>query len=125
LRNAAEKDSVENFLNALRSALYAQYEGDMKITKDVVEYVAHLARLELEPSEIELYTVQLDRILQYMDALNSLDTENVKPTSHAVPLDCVLRGDEVRPSFERSASVQNAPEKKGTFFKVPPVIEVE
>jgi aspartyl-tRNA(Asn)/glutamyl-tRNA(Gln) amidotransferase subunit C len=97
----------------------------MKITKDVVEYVAHLARLDLEPGEIELYTLQLDRILQYMDALNTLDTENVEPTSHAVPLNCVLRGDEVRPSFETGASVQNAPEKKGSFFKVPPVIEVD
>jgi aspartyl-tRNA(Asn)/glutamyl-tRNA(Gln) amidotransferase subunit C len=97
----------------------------MKITKGVVEYVAHLGRLELEPHEAELYATQIDRILQYMDALNTLETGDVEPTSNAVPLDCVLREDVVRPSFSTEESVKNGPERKGSFFKVPPVIEVE
>ena len=97
----------------------------MKITTEVVEYVAHLARLELEPQEVHLYTTQLDRILEYMDALNRLDTEGIEPMSHAVPILCVLRGDEVRDSLLDDASLQNAPERKGNFFKVPPIIEVE
>jgi aspartyl-tRNA(Asn)/glutamyl-tRNA(Gln) amidotransferase subunit C len=97
----------------------------MKITKAVVEYVAHLGRLELEPREIDLYTNQLDRILQYMDTLNKLDTEGIEPTSHAIPVECVLRGDIVRDSFEIDESLQNAPDRKGSFFKVPPIIEVE
>ena len=97
----------------------------MKITKDDVEYVAHLGRLELDPEEIELYTSQIDRILHYIDALNTLDTQNIDPTSHAVPIDCVMREDMAKPSFTVDASTQNAPQKKGSFFKVPPVIEVE
>lgn len=97
----------------------------MKITPEVVEYVAHLARLELEPQEVDLYTTQLDRILEYMDALNGLNTEGIEPTSHAVPIVCVLREDEVRDSLAGGASLQNAPERKGNFFKVPPIIEVE
>ncbi|OPY74517.1 MAG: Glutamyl-tRNA(Gln) amidotransferase subunit C [Syntrophorhabdus sp. PtaU1.Bin050] len=97
----------------------------MKITKDVVEYVAHLGRLELEPDEVELYTMQLGRILDYVDALNKLDTEGIEPTSHAVPLDSVMREDEVRDSIGVDGSLQNAPERKETFFKVPPIIEVE
>lgn len=97
----------------------------MKITKDVIEYVAHLGRLDLEPQEVELYTGQIDSILQYMDKLNSLDTTGIEPTSHAVPIDCVMRNDESRDSFLVDESLQNAPERKGSFFKVPPVIEVE
>jgi len=97
----------------------------MKITKDVVEYVAHLGRLDLEPHEIDLYTDQLDRILQYMDKLNTLNTEGIEPTSHAIPVECLLREDLVKESFKIESSMQNAPERKGNFFKVPPIIEVE
>ena len=97
----------------------------MKITKETIEYVAHLGRLELEPQEIELYTQQIDNILQYMDALNSLNTDGIEPTSHAVPVDCVLRKDGVKNSFAVDDSLKNAPERIGSFFKVPPIIEVE
>ncbi|HEY3277333.1 MAG TPA: Asp-tRNA(Asn)/Glu-tRNA(Gln) amidotransferase subunit GatC [Syntrophorhabdaceae bacterium] len=97
----------------------------MKINKDVVEYVAHLGRLELEPHEAELYTSQLDRILEHMDTLNALDTEGIEPTSHAVPVSCVLREDISRESLSVEGSVSNAPDRKGSFFKVPPVIEVD
>lgn len=97
----------------------------MKITTEVVEHVAYLARLELEPREVDLYTTQLDRILDYMDALNRLDTAGIEPTSHAVPVVCVLREDEVRDSLAEGSSLQNAPERKGNFFKVPPIMEVE
>ncbi len=97
----------------------------MKINKNVVEYVAHLGRLELEPHEIELYTSQLDRILQHMDTLNALNTDGIEPTSHAVPVTCVLREDAGRESLSVEGSVRNAPDRKGNFFKVPPVIEVD
>lgn len=97
----------------------------MKIDKDVVEYVAHLGRLALEPHEIELYTAQLNSILEYMDALNALDTEGVEPTSHAIPVTCVLRDDLVKNSFSVEDSTMNSPEKIGSSFKVPPIIEVE
>jgi len=97
----------------------------MKITKDVVEHVAHLGRLELDPDEIELYTVQVDSILEYMDQLNSLDTKGIEPMSHPMPVLCVLRDDVAKDSFSVDASTQNAPEKKGSFFKVPPIIEID
>ncbi len=97
----------------------------MKITKDVVEYVAHLARLELDLGEIELYTAQLDGILEYMDTLNRLDTKGIEPMSHPMPVVCVLRDDLSKDSFTVDASTQNAPDKRGSFFKVPPIIEVD
>ncbi|HOV90621.1 MAG TPA: Asp-tRNA(Asn)/Glu-tRNA(Gln) amidotransferase subunit GatC [Syntrophorhabdaceae bacterium] len=97
----------------------------MKITAETVEYVAHLARLELDRDEINEYTNQLNSILEYMDTLNSLDTSNIEPTSHSIPLNCVMRDDMVKSSFTTDASTQNAPEKIGSFFRVPPIIEVE
>ena len=60
-----------------------------------------------------------------MDTLNSLNTEGIDPTSHAVPVTCVLREDAGRKSLSIEESVMNAPERKDNFFKVPPVIEVE
>lgn len=97
----------------------------MKITKETIEYVAHLGRLELEPQEIALYTQQIDSILQHMDTLNAVNTDNVEPTSHAVPVECVLREDTVKDSLAVDDSLRNAPERTASFFKVPPIIEVE
>jgi aspartyl-tRNA(Asn)/glutamyl-tRNA(Gln) amidotransferase subunit C len=97
----------------------------MKITKDTIEYVAHLARLELGPQEIELYTQQIDNILEHMDALNSVNTDGIEPTSHSVPVECVLREDAAKDSFSVDNSLKNAPDRTGSFFKVPPIIEVE
>ena len=97
----------------------------MKIDRKVVEHVAHLARLRLQPDEVELYTGQLDRILAYMDKLNSLDTTGIEPTSHVIPLVNVFREDVVDHNLEVEESVGNAPERKGSSFKVPPIIEVD
>jgi aspartyl-tRNA(Asn)/glutamyl-tRNA(Gln) amidotransferase subunit C len=97
----------------------------MKIDNKVVEHVAHLARLQLQAHELELYTQQLDRILAYMDKLNSLDTTGIEPTSHVIPLVNVFREDVVDHNFEVEESVGNAPERKGSSFKVPPIIEVD
>jgi aspartyl-tRNA(Asn)/glutamyl-tRNA(Gln) amidotransferase subunit C len=97
----------------------------MKIDRKVVEYVAHLARLHFEEDEIDVYTGQLDRILAYMDQLNTLDTKGIEPTTHVIPLTNVFRQDEVNFNFTVEESVGNAPERKGSSFKVPPVIEVD
>jgi len=97
----------------------------MKITGKVVEYVAHLARLELGSEEIDLYTQQLDRILAYMDQLNSLDTTGIEPTTHAIPLVNVFREDTVQHTFQAEEAVGNAPARVGPFFKVPPIIETD
>jgi len=97
----------------------------MTVTKDVIEYVAHLGRLELDPHEVDEYTRQLDSILEYMDKLNALDTTGVEPMTHAIPNVNVFREDAVAESFSVDQSVGNAPLRTGSFFKVPPIIEVE
>ena len=94
----------------------------MKITREDVEHVALLARLALTEQEIQDYTEQLDSILEYAAMLDRLDTEDVEPTAHAVPLHNVLREDEVRPSIAQEKALKNAPEAEDGFFKVPKIV---
>jgi aspartyl-tRNA(Asn)/glutamyl-tRNA(Gln) amidotransferase subunit C len=95
----------------------------VKITKKEVEYVARLARLSLNEQEKEKMTAQLDSILQYVDTLNKLDTKNIEPTSHVLPLNNVWREDVIRPSTPRDEILANAPDQAEGFYKVKKVIE--
>ncbi len=95
----------------------------MKIDRREVEYVAHLARLELMPDEAERFTEELDQILVYFEKLAELDTGEIEPTRHAIPAVNVFREDETRPSYDSETALENAPDKEGPFFKVPKIIE--
>jgi len=97
--------------------------GTMKMTTADVEYVARLARLELTPGEKELFAGQMGAILGYVEKLKGLDTDGIVPTSHAVPMENAFREDSVRPSIGVEKALANAPEREGTFFAVPKVIE--
>ena len=93
------------------------------ITREDVEHVAELARLELTSAETEQLIAQLNNILTYFEKLKELDTSDVDPTSHVIPMSNVLRDDEVRPSLDRTMVLQNAPKASHFFFNVPRVIE--
>lgn len=93
------------------------------ITRQDVEHVAELARLDLTSEEQEKFISQLNDILTYIHKLNELDTADVEPTSHVIPMSNVVRDDEVRPSLDRALVLQNAPETSHFFFKVPRIIE--
>jgi len=93
-----------------------------KISKKDVEYVAKLARLKLSEIEKKAHAEQLNKILGYMDKLNQLDTTHIKPTSHVVEMQNVFREDAVNPSIPIDNALQNAPDKKDNFFRVPKVI---
>ena len=95
----------------------------MKITVADVEHVARLARLELSPVEKELFAGQMDAILGYVEKLNGLNTEGIVPTSHAVPMENAFREDTVRTSIGLEKALANAPDRAGSFFAVPKVIE--
>ncbi len=95
----------------------------MKITKDEVTHVAHLARLEFTEAEAEKFTSQLNNILMYMDMLNRVDTTGVAPMTHAIAQQNAFREDIVKPSFSRDNTLANAPDARGDFFRVPKVIE--
>ncbi len=95
----------------------------MEIKDDIVRYVARLARIKLDKSEVALFARQLDEILGYIDKLKKLDIKEIPPTSHVLPLKNVFRKDEVRPSIQKETALKNAPQRKGDFFVVPKIIE--
>ncbi|MHB1652693.1 MAG: Asp-tRNA(Asn)/Glu-tRNA(Gln) amidotransferase subunit GatC [Desulfitobacteriaceae bacterium] len=94
----------------------------MKISRQEVEHVALLARLELTEQEMEMYTEQLNSILEYAAILEKLDTRDVQPTAHAVPIHNVLREDEVRESMGQEKALVNAPDSENGFFRVPKIV---
>jgi len=94
----------------------------MSVTRKDVEYIAQLARLRFKDEELENFTSQLNEILNYVDKLNELDTENVEPLSHPVEEFNKFRDDELKPSIEREEALKNAPDRTDEFFKVPKVL---
>ncbi len=96
-----------------------------KISKEEVEYVAKLARLHLTDEEKEIFSRQLDDILKFMDKLNEIETREVKPLAHILPLKNIWREDKKEKSLPREKLLANAPQtdKNKKFFKVPKIIE--
>jgi aspartyl-tRNA(Asn)/glutamyl-tRNA(Gln) amidotransferase subunit C len=94
----------------------------MKISKEEVEHVALLARLELTEAEKDTYTEQLNSILEYAELLNKLDTTGIPPTAHPLPIKNVFREDVVKPSLDREAVLANASDAENGFFKVPKIV---
>jgi len=95
----------------------------VKISAKEVEYVAHLARLAITEEEKEKFTAQLNDILLYIDQLNELNTDGVEPTSHAISVTNAFREDKILDSIGTQASLANAPDARGDFFRVPKVID--
>ncbi len=95
----------------------------MEITREQVEHVAKLARLAVSEEEKVLFGRQLSSILTYVETLNRVDTAQVEPTSHVIPMQNVLREDEVKASLPREAALLNAPDHDEGCFRVPKIIE--
>lgn len=93
------------------------------INRQEVEYVAHLARLEIDDAQKDKFTSQLNDILGYIDKLNELDTQGVEPMSHAMAVTNAFREDKIADSLGTEKSLANAPDARGEFFRVPKVIE--
>ncbi len=94
-----------------------------KLTREQVEHVAHLAQLDLSEDEIEKYREQLGNLLAYMEKLNELDTEQVEPTSHVLPLKNVFREDEINHPLPQVDFLPLAPKAEQRYYKVPKIIE--
>ena len=88
-----------------------------------IKYVANLARIALTPEEEARLGSQLGDILGYVKNLEELDVSDVEPMAPAVPLDNVLRADEVQPSITNEEALANAPKKANGLFVVPKIVE--
>ena len=95
----------------------------MRIDKDLVEKIAHLARLQFNDTEKVKIEADLNRILDFMETLNEVDTSKVEPLIYMNDEVNVLRKDEVIQSITHEEGLANAPKKDTDYFRVPKVIE--
>ncbi len=96
-----------------------------RITRADVEHVARLARLDLRPDEIELFTAQLADVLEHAADIEALDVGDIPATAHPLPMVNVFRADEVLPSIDRDELLAQAPAAEAGQFRVPPVLGEE
>ena len=95
----------------------------MKITKEEVLHVANLARLDIDERNIDALAGQIGKILEYVDMLSRVNTDGVKPTTHAIFLTNAFREDSETVHMDREKALANAPDKQDGNFVVPRVIE--
>ncbi|MDQ3815393.1 MAG: Asp-tRNA(Asn)/Glu-tRNA(Gln) amidotransferase subunit GatC [Armatimonadota bacterium] len=81
--------------------------------------------MELSAAERERAAAELSQILDYFEKLRELNTDDVEPTDHVLPVVNVLRADAARPGLSTEAALQNAPEHAANMFQVPRVVEAE
>jgi aspartyl-tRNA(Asn)/glutamyl-tRNA(Gln) amidotransferase subunit C len=92
-----------------------------RISKDDVKHVAKLAELEFSEKDIEKITSQLDRILEHVANISSVNTEGVMPTSHILDIKNVFRDDVAEQSVTQESALKNAPDEESCGFKVPKI----
>ena len=95
----------------------------MKLSREMVQHIALLARLGLSEEELEKLSEQLSNILENFETLQQVDTTNVQPTAHSIALENVLRDDETLPSLPAEEVLANAPSQEEGHFKVRAVLE--
>jgi aspartyl-tRNA(Asn)/glutamyl-tRNA(Gln) amidotransferase subunit C len=94
-----------------------------KINEAQVRKVAKLSRLELTETEIEEFTGQLSAILDYVEKMNELDTTDIEPLAHCLPISNAFREDRIQESLGTEKTLANAPQTDGEFFKVPKILD--
>ena len=94
----------------------------MGLTREEVQKVSLLARLQLSDDELTWMTSQLGKIIDYVDQLNELDTTDVEPMAHAAELANVFADDQIRPSLDRDDVLANAPKRDDECYRVPAVL---
>ena len=93
-----------------------------KITKDEVKKVAHLARLELNEDEINNHAEQLEKILEYIEQLERIDTNNVPSTTRAIEVINVLRKDNIKNTDCSEELLELGPSREDKYFRVPKIL---
>ena len=94
-----------------------------KIDSEQVRKTAKLARLDLTDAEVEQFSGQLSAIMEYVEKMNQLDTDNVEPLAHCLPISNVFRADDIKESLGTEKTLANAPQTDKDFFKVPKILD--
>jgi aspartyl-tRNA(Asn)/glutamyl-tRNA(Gln) amidotransferase subunit C len=95
----------------------------MPLTREEVLHVARLARVGLTDEDVTKFQQQLSQILDHFDVLRRIDTEGVPPTTHTLPLQSVMSGDEPRDSLSQEELLTNAPLDQDGYLRVRAVLE--
>jgi len=95
----------------------------MKLSYEQVRHIAWLARLGLSEEEVEKFSLQLSNILESVEILQQVDTANVPPATHTVPLQNIFRKDNVAESYSQAEILSNAPKQAENCFKVQAILE--
>lgn len=99
-----------------------EMRNKMKITKETIDYVANLVKLSLTEKEKVQFTKDLNSILNYMDTMNEINTDNIKPLTHVLPLKNRFRHDIDDNSNDRAQLLSNAPSQINGSFQVPKTV---
>jgi len=95
----------------------------MKLSYEQVTHIGWLARLGLSEEEVEKFSLQLSKILENFEILKEVDTADVPPATHTIPLQNVIRKDDVADSYPQAEILLNAPKQEGDCFKVQAILE--
>jgi len=95
----------------------------MRLSYEQVRHIAWLARLGLSEEEVEKFSLQLSNILENVEILQQVDTANVPPATHTIPLQNIFRKDDVAESYSQSEVLSNAPKQAEKCFKVQAILE--
>lgn len=94
-----------------------------KISEAEVRHISYLSRLNPSDAQVTQASEQLSAILEYMDQLNEVDTSQVPPTAHALPVQNIFRDDTPVSGLSPDQALANAPQREGAFFVLPKVLE--
>ncbi|MEM1550627.1 MAG: Asp-tRNA(Asn)/Glu-tRNA(Gln) amidotransferase subunit GatC [Candidatus Bathyarchaeia archaeon] len=92
------------------------------ITKGDVEHISQLAHIELTEEEKEVFVEQFNRILEFFEKIDEVNTEGIPPTYHVLDLANIFREDEIQESLPREEALRNAPRREDGFFKSPRIV---
>lgn len=92
------------------------------IDKKIIQHIASLACLRLSDKEAEEYSQQLSKALSFFDKISGVKTDNIPPLVTPVEIENFLRDDQILREFSTEEILENAPDKSGNLFKVPPVV---
>lgn len=95
----------------------------MNITRELLDKIAHLARLEIRDDEAEKLMKDMNAIIAWIDKLKEIDTEGVEPLTSMSHEINAFREDVVKQELTREEALKNAPAHDGTYYRVPKVIE--
>ena len=95
----------------------------MSVSKKDVQYIANLARLKFSEEETENLAGEMNKILDYMETLEEVDTSDVEPLEHVIELEYRFRDDKAKEPVSHEDALKNAPDADTDYFRVPRVIE--